>query len=64
MRDQIRRIVSIILIGAGIFCAACAHEKPALVSDPDAKKEGTIPWNKQEDWETQGQLQAGATDHR
>ncbi len=64
MRDQIRRSVSIILICAGTFCAACAHEKPALVDDPDSKKEGALPWNKQETWETQGSLQAGATDHR
>jgi hypothetical protein len=64
MRDQIRRIASLVLICAGIFCAACAHEKPPLVDDPDSKKEGALPWNKQEDWETQGQLQAGATDHR
>jgi hypothetical protein len=64
MRDLIRKVVSLSLICAGALCASCAHEKPALVNDPDAKKEGSLPWNKQEDWETQGQLQAGATDHR
>ena len=33
--------------------------------DPDAKKEGALPWNQQEQWETQGQFQQGAgTDHR
>lgn len=64
MQDLIRKFVSLALVGAVTFCAACAHEKPALVDDPDAKKEGSLPWNKQESWETQGQLQAGATDHR
>jgi hypothetical protein len=45
--------------------AACATQKPqpALVDDPDAKKESQIPWNKQEQWETQGQF-ANMTDRR
>jgi hypothetical protein len=64
MRDPIRKIVSVLVGGGMIVCASCAHEKPPLVDDPDSKKEGALPWNKQESWETQGQLQAGATDHR
>jgi hypothetical protein len=45
--------------------AACATQKPqpVLVDDPDAKKESQIPWNKQEQWETQGQF-ANMTDRR
>ena len=44
---------------------ACATDrpKPALVDDPDAKKESQIPWNTQEKWESQGQF-AGMTDRR
>jgi hypothetical protein len=37
--------------------ASCATEKKPepLVSDPNAKAESTLPWNKQEKWEqTQG----------
>jgi hypothetical protein len=53
-------------IGVGLLCAAvfglvaCATEKKqvSVVDDPDAKKESTIPWNKQEKWE-QGAAMGG-----
>jgi hypothetical protein len=64
MRDPIRKIFSLMLVGAATLCVSCAHEKPSLVDDPNAKKEGALPWNKQESWETQGSLQAGVSDHR
>jgi len=61
-----KRTISAFLLLAGCMAfAACATQKPqpALVDDPDAKKESQIPWNKQEKWETQGQF-AGMTDRR
>jgi outer membrane biogenesis lipoprotein LolB len=61
-----KRTISALLLLAGCMAfAACATQKPqpALVDDPDAKKESQIPWNKQEKWETQGQF-AGMTDRR
>jgi outer membrane biogenesis lipoprotein LolB len=67
MRDlllNLRRVVfSLLLLAAAALFASCAHEKPALVDDPDSKHEGQMPWNKQEKWETQGQM-AGITDRR
>jgi len=68
MPDQIRkfrRFISIFLffVAASIL-ASCAEDKPALVDDPDAKKEGALPWNKQEEWETNGGEMAGASDRR
>jgi hypothetical protein len=67
MRDPIprfRRFIFnlLLLVGAAIF-VSCAHEKPALVDDPDSKHEGQMPWNKQEKWETSGQM-SGITDRR
>jgi outer membrane biogenesis lipoprotein LolB len=61
-----KRTISALLLLAGCMAlVACATQKstPALVDDPDAKKESQIPWNKQEKWESQGQL-AGITDRR
>jgi hypothetical protein len=40
----------------------CAKDQPALVDD-SSKSESSMPWNKQEKWETQGQL-GGITDRR
>ena len=43
---------------------SCATQHDtALVKDPDAHYESTMPWNKQEAWETGGQFQA-MTDRR
>jgi uncharacterized lipoprotein YajG len=52
-----RAISSLLLLLGCLFYAACASEQHtiALVDDPDAKKESSIPWNKQEKWESQGQ---------
>jgi hypothetical protein len=60
-----KRTISALLLLAGCMAfAACATQKPqVLVDDPDAKKESQIPWNKQEQWETQGQF-ANMTDRR
>jgi hypothetical protein len=61
-----KRTISCLLLLLGcLFCAACASEEHtvALVDDPDAKKESSIPWNKQEKWESQGQF-GNLTDRR
>jgi outer membrane biogenesis lipoprotein LolB len=67
MRDlllNLRRVVfTLLLLAAALLFASCASEKPPLVDDPDSKHEGQMPWNKQEKWETQGQM-AGITDRR
>jgi hypothetical protein len=43
---------------------SCATKKQEqIVDDPDSKHESLIPWNKQEKWESQGQL-GGVTDRR
>jgi len=61
---NLRRFVfSFLLLAAAALFASCASEKPALVDDPDSKHEGQMPWNKQEKWETQGQM-GGITDRR
>jgi outer membrane biogenesis lipoprotein LolB len=54
----------LLLLGCAFLCA-CATEKPqpALVNDPDAKRESALPWNKQEKWETEGQF-AGMNERR
>jgi outer membrane biogenesis lipoprotein LolB len=63
IRSLRRFVFCLLLLAAAAVFASCAHEKPALVDDPDSKQEGQMPWNKQEKWETQGQM-AGITDRR
>jgi outer membrane biogenesis lipoprotein LolB len=55
----------LLLVSCGFFLGACATQKdpPMLVDDPDAKKESQLPWNKQEKWESEGQL-SGMSDRR
>jgi outer membrane biogenesis lipoprotein LolB len=69
MLAQIREVqkkftIVLLLVAAGALIS-CASQKQqvALVDDPDAKHESTIPWNKQEKWEVGGQL-ANITDRR
>ena len=45
-----------------VSCAA-QKEQVRLVDDPDAHRESTIPWDKQEKWETENQF-SGMTDRR
>ena len=57
-------IASAVLLAAAMTLVSCASQKQQLVvEDPDSKHESTVPWNKQEKWETQGQF-AGMTDRR
>ncbi len=65
IRDLKRKIVVILLLAAATGLISCASQKEqvAVVKDPDAKPESQLPWNKQEKWETGGQL-SGITDRR
>jgi hypothetical protein len=57
-------IASAVLLIAATTLVSCASQKQQLVvEDPDSKHESTVPWNKQEKWETSGQF-AGMTDRR
>ena len=53
-----RNFTSALLLALAIAFTSCASTKetPRLVSDPDDHGDSTIPWNKQEKWETAGQL--------
>lgn len=68
MRERVLRVRQLVLIflflSSAIMVVSCAHEKPALVDDPDSKHEGQMPWNRQEKWETQGGQLSGITDRR
>jgi outer membrane biogenesis lipoprotein LolB len=57
-----RESANLLLFVVTATLAACAKDQPALVDDP-ATKESSMPWNKQEKWETQGQM-GGITDRR
>jgi hypothetical protein len=60
-----RNIVPALLCALAITMASCATQKETarLVNDPDDRHDSSIPWNKQEPWETGGQF-AGMTDRR
>lgn len=47
----------------GFVSCATKKKNVVLVQDPDDQKEGSIPWNKQEKWETSGAM-GGVTDRR
>lgn len=59
------------IAGAGLivlaitFTSCATQKKQALVNDPDATKgESMLPWNKQEQWETNGGQMSGISDRR
>jgi len=63
MRTQIaklrKHICFALLVASTAAFVSCAsqHEQPSLVNDPDAPRyDSTIPWNRQEKWETGAQL--------
>jgi len=62
---KLRRIVVPVLLCAFVVAlTSCATQKEtALVKDPDDHHDSSIPWNKQEPWETGGQF-ANMTDRR
>lgn len=65
IRKQTGKISTLLLLAGTGLLISCASQKDhvTLVNDPDAKPEGSMPWNKQEKWETGGQF-ANMTDHR
>jgi len=52
-----------LLLVVAATLVGCAKDQPALVDDSATKNESSMPWNKQEKWETQGQM-GGITDKR
>jgi hypothetical protein len=64
VRKLRRIIVPALLCTLAITMVSCATQQDArLVSDPDDHRDSSIPWNKQEQWETGGQF-ANMTDRR
>ena len=63
--DLKRKITFALMLASITIFVSCASQKEQvrLVDDPDDHRESTIPWNKQEKWETAGQF-AGMTDRR
>jgi len=63
--DLKRKIAFALILASTTLFVSCASQKEQvrLVDDPDDHRESTIPWNKQEKWETEGQF-AGMTDRR
>ena len=66
VREFRNRILKGLLLVAAATLVSCASQKEqvSIVSDPDAKADSMIPWNKQEKWETSGGQLAGMTDRR
>jgi hypothetical protein len=64
IRKARRAITAALLLVSVFTLVSCQTQKEALVNDPDDKKtDSLIPWNKQEKWETQGNM-ANITDRR
>jgi hypothetical protein len=63
--DLKRSIALGLLLASATVLVSCASQKEQmrLVDDPDDHHDSTIPWNKQEKWETGGQF-ANMTDRR
>lgn len=63
--DLIRKLALALLLASSALIVSCASDKSQarLVDDPDDHAASTMPWNKQEKWETGGQF-AGMTDRR
>jgi hypothetical protein len=51
--NRSRLVFAAVTLTTLVSFASCATEKKPqpLVSDPNAKPESTLPWNKQEKWE-------------
>jgi hypothetical protein len=63
--DLKRKVALALLVATTTLFVSCAAQKDQvrLVNDPEDQHESSIPWNKQEKWETGGQF-AGMTDRR
>ena len=60
-----RKVATALLLAIASIFVSCAAQKEQvrLVDDPDARRESTLPWNKQEKWETENQF-SGVSDRR
>jgi outer membrane biogenesis lipoprotein LolB len=65
MQAPIRKLAALLLLTTTVWLVSCASDRPVtVVNDPDDNKEKSmIPWNKQEKWESQGNL-GNITDRR
>jgi hypothetical protein len=57
---RVRCGLTILLAAAAL--SSCATDEPkhtALLGDPDAQRESSIPWNKPQGWESSAGLPAG-----
>lgn len=63
--DLIQKLALALLLASSALIVSCASDKSQarLVDDPEDHGASTMPWNKQEKWETGGQF-AGMTDRR
>ncbi|HKP02077.1 MAG TPA: hypothetical protein VJU77_01835 [Chthoniobacterales bacterium] len=51
-----RFVKFLLILAATAALGSCASkEPPALVSDPSATHETSLPWNEQQKWEREGQ---------
>jgi hypothetical protein len=58
------RISALAICAVGAFTSCATKEQPPLIGDNTGNtRESSLPWNKQEKWESQGQY-AGMTDRR
>ena len=53
--------VALVAIGLGTLFSSCATQKEqtALINDPDARGESSIPWNKPAKWENGANVPGG-----
>lgn len=60
------KMVAFFLLAVTSALISCASDKAQvrLVDDPNERGESSIPWNKQEKWESQTGQFAGVTDRR
>jgi hypothetical protein len=60
-----KKIAFVVVVASTVAFVSCASQKQrvGLVDDPEDHGASSIPWNKQEKWETGGQF-AGMTDRR
>ncbi|HEY1581531.1 MAG TPA: hypothetical protein VGF73_00365 [Chthoniobacterales bacterium] len=57
----VRCLTFLLLFTSSLFFSSCATEekRTALINDPDAQKETSIPWNKPAKWENGANLPGG-----
>jgi hypothetical protein len=54
-----RILLKVALLAVPIAFTSCATKKDtALITDPNDKKETSLPWNEQQKWEREGEAAA------